>query len=196
MGMRPVTATMVQAAACRGRTVGCLLRLGAPRHLERSGAFKSSVSGSVRVVTVNSRFAFGRIAFQYRRCREGASCSGRGPPIGVHTGGWGQKWRQCCCGVAAHIERAESTRAGRHLRDAVQSAYSHTPWVACQHRTAADGGHTMSGPLCRLYFSQACASNLRPTRGRPYAPARRLHGITLALALTGMYSRVHWGWIA
>jgi hypothetical protein len=73
MGMRPVTATMVQAAAWWRRTVGCLVRPGAPRHSERSGAFGNSVSGCVRVVTVHSKCAFGRIAVPYRRGRDGAN---------------------------------------------------------------------------------------------------------------------------
>jgi hypothetical protein len=90
MGMRPVTATMAQAPACWARTVGSLVRPGAPRHPERSVAFESSASGSVRVVTVNSIFAFRRIAVEYWRCRDGASCSGRGPRIGVHTDGYGK----------------------------------------------------------------------------------------------------------
>ena len=33
-----------------GRTIGSWVRPGAPRHPERSGAFESSVSGSVQVV--------------------------------------------------------------------------------------------------------------------------------------------------
>ena len=103
MGMRPVTATMVQAPAYCARTVGSLVRPGAPRHPERCGAFESSVSGSVRVVTVNSRFAFGRIAVPYRRCR--ASRSGRGPRIGVHTEGQGKDGAILLWGCGPHRTR-------------------------------------------------------------------------------------------
>jgi hypothetical protein len=171
MGMRPVTATMVPAPACWARTVGSLVRPGASRHPERSGAFcESSVSGSARVVTVNSRFAFGRIAVQYRRCRDWRVLF---RPWAAHWSPYGrsrQRWRQSAVAFRPTSDARNRRVPADTLRGAVQSAYGHTPRAACQHRTAADGGHTMNGPLCRLQ------SNLRLQRQtNPWPPVMRRH---------------------
>jgi hypothetical protein len=98
-------------------------------------------------------------------------------PWAAHWSPYGrsrQRWRHSAVAGRPTSDARNRRAPADTLRDAVQSAYSHTPRVACQHRTAADSGHTS-----RLYSSQACASNVRPTRGRRYASARGLRGITL-----------------
>ena len=108
-------------------------------------------------------------------------------PWAAHWSPYGrspQRWRHSAVAFRAHRTRGNRRVPADTLRGAAQSAYSHTPRVACQHRTATDGGHTMNGPPCRLHSGQACASNVRPTRDRRYAPARGLGGITVARAPT------------
>ena len=88
-------------------------------------------------------------------------------PWAAHWSPYGrsrQRWRHSAVALRPTSDARNRRVPADTLRDAVQSAYSHTPRVVCQHRTAADGGHTMNGPLCRLHSSQACASTVRPTR--------------------------------
>jgi hypothetical protein len=181
MGMRPVTATMVQATGCWARTVGSLVRSGAPRHTERSGAFENSVSGSVRVVAVNSRFAFGRIAVQYRRCRDGASCSGCGPPSGVHTDGQGKDGAMLLWRSGPHrtrgIDACQPTPCATPCRVRIATHRR----VACQHRTAGCGWRPHD-EWSALQALRQSSLRLQP-QTKPVAARLRRHAVCAASPL-------------
>jgi hypothetical protein len=105
-------------------------------------------------------------------------------PWAAHWSPYGrsrQRWRHSAVALRPTLEARNRRVPADTLRDAVQSAYSHTPRAVCQHRRAADGGHTMNRRFCSLQSGQACASKVRPTPGRWYAPARGPRGITFAV---------------
>ena len=183
-GHAAVTATMVQApaswaphgwllgAAGRAAPPGAVRRLREQRERLRASG---PVNSRLRVRPHRSPIpALPRRRLLFRPWAAHWSPYGRSP----------QRWRHSAVALRPTSEARNPPVPADTLRDAVQSAYSHTPRAAGQHRTATDGGHTMNGPPCRLHSSQACASNVRPTRDRRYAPARGLGGITVARALT------------
>ena len=128
-GHAAVTATMVQAPASwapHGWLHGAAGRAAPPGAVRRLREQRERLRASG---PVNSRLRVGRIA-EYRRCRDGASCSGRGPRIGVHTDGHRKDGAILLWRSGPHRTRGNRRVPADTLRGAVQSAYSHTPRVA------------------------------------------------------------------
>ena len=92
-----------------------------------------------------------------------------------------QRWRHSAVALRPTSDARNRRLPADTVRDAVQSAHRHTPRAVCQHRRAADGGQAMNHRFCSLQSGQACACNVRPTRGRRMRP----HAVRAAPPLPG-----------
>jgi CheB methylesterase len=116
-------------------------------------------------------------------------------PWAAHWSPYGrstQRWRHSAVALRPTSDARNRRVPADTLRDAVQSAYSHTPRVACQPRTAADGGHTMNGPRPQalfqssLHFDGTRIRFLRSSANPLFESAARVfEGRTIGVVLSG-----------